>query len=168
MNRKQRAALANPNLEFGASTFLGQPVGPNQMLIVYEKESEYGKSKVLYDFNAMSPENILGLGFEGQTGIKMVVLPSTDILARCIAEAPDAFEGFFATCDGIEKVMNIGSLPNIPTAFFAECTSLELELPDNVASVGNDAFANIDNLIYHGSLPGAPWGATKWNGVPQN
>lgn len=203
MNRNQRAALANPNLEFGASTFLGIPVGPNQMLLKFadREEQQPYEQKILF----FCPNDTdIPSTFAGNPYLELVVLPSNIANMTIIP-------GTFSSSPKLETVVGLEDLEVIPDevfpachflkfsrlnattiggAAFAECTGLErVELPnvrdirgqafvgclnativlnDNVEAIGTDAFAGIDNLIYHGSLEDAPWGATKWNGVPQN
>ena len=203
MNRNQRAALANPNLEFGASTFLGQPVGPKQMLVVFadrEAQEPYEK-KILLNCPDGTP---VPPNFTANQNLTLLVLPSNinDMIQT---------SGAFASCPMLETVVGIEDLETITEAEFANCPLLKVSrlnatiigpsaftediglerveltnvegvendaffgainativLNDNVEYVNGGAFEGIDNLIYHGSLEGAPWGATKWNGVPQN
>lgn len=205
MNHNQRAALANPNLEFGASTFLGIPVGPKQMMLVWRDKTGEGIS---FPLKALlyCPD---GTAFpsdwtQGMSEIETVVLPS-NIATLSIPD--ETFNGD----NNLENIIGIEKLEKIPKKFCMECYRLKVsrldalvinesaffacydlervELPnvtdvrlgafeacdkativlnDNVTSVADRAFIGIGNLIYHGSLPGAPWGAQKWNGVPQS
>ena len=203
MNHNQRAALANPNLEFGASTFLGIPVGPKQALLVY-KGYDPGDGflfKELYEQPDGSDLMFTGIG---NNRLIEVVLPAN---MGTLKQKNAALE----SCGNLIAVHRLNDMEEIPYAFLSECISFDpkiitvkrlgerafygctgitkLELPyvevvgkwafwdatnativlnDNVQTVNEEAFLNIDNLIYHGSLPGAPWGAKKWNGVPQN
>ena len=201
MNRNQRAALANPNLEFGASTFLGIPVGPKQMLQVFQDndEQDYYEKKVLYNCNdggtmgpqgrsdlilIVLPSNIANfqisegflasrpvlktiVGIEDLTVIPVAFCPECTVLEFSRLNATIISESAFIACEGLKRV----ELPNAITVrseAFANCVNATIVLNDNVEDVHESSFNNVDNLIYHGSLPGAPWGATKWNGVPQN
>lgn len=205
MNRNQRAALANPNLEFGASTFLGIPVGPNQLLLVYQDKTEENNSFILKSLYVCPDGTEFPKGdTQGHSDIEMAVLPSNFETLQVTDEA-------FTACTGLKNIIGLENLEKIPINFCAECDHLEfsrlnatvineaafpacfgltrIELPnvtdiraqafescvnltvvlnDNVESVAESAFAGIADLIYHGSLPGAPWGAKKWNGVPQS
>lgn len=75
-------------------------------------------------------------------------------------------EEAFAACEALTRV----ELPNVEYIYsgaFAGCVNATIVLNDNVEGINDAAFDGIANLIYHGSLEGAPWGALKWNGVPQ-
>ena len=53
-------------------------------------------------------------------------------------------------------------------AFFG-CTGLDsVTIPNNVASIGNNAFYNVMMITYHGSASGAPWGALFMNGYVED
>ena len=55
-------------------------------------------------------------------------------------------------------------MTNISEYAFAYCTGINnLEVPDNVKTIGDHAFENIFNVIYHGSAAGSPWGARYIN-----
>ena len=201
MKTRQREALANPNLEFGASTFLGIPVGPNQMLSVYRDDpTVMAEKKRLYN----CPDGASFINQGGESELELVVLPSnfstlnvepyvfsgcrkmvTMIGIEDLATIPQGMcseceelvfsklnatmigEGAFYFCLALTRV-ELPNVSEVKTGVFANCPNLTVVLNDNVVNVGTSAFEGIDNLIYHGSLPGAPWGATKWNGVPQN
>lgn len=202
MNRNQRAALANPNLEFGASTFLGIPVGTNQMLLKFadREEQEPYEQKILF----FCPDGTqVPTNFMGNPYLMLVVLPSN-------IAGMEINPGTFSSCPMLETVVGLEDLavieeemfpacprlkfsrlnattiggaafgenialkrvelPNvieIGSQAFAACINATIVLNDDVESVGENAFNEIDNLIYHGSLEDAPWGAKKWNGVPQ-
>ncbi len=48
----------------------------------------------------------------------------------------------------------------------ANCTALtEITVSDGVTSIGQNAFLNIKNVIYHGNATGSPWGALMVNGT---
>ena len=47
---------------------------------------------------------------------------------------------------------------------FKGCSSIgELTVPDGVERIGDEAFAEVQHIYYHGSADGAPWGANGMN-----
>ena len=47
---------------------------------------------------------------------------------------------------------------------FKGCSSLvELTVPDGVESIGDEAFAEVQHVYYHGPANGEPWGANAMN-----
>ena len=82
---------------------------------------------------------------------------------------PDGVEdiGFYAFC-GCTKLASV-TLPNslkfVGWYAFSDCPALtSVTVPNSVESVDEYAFAGVCNIVYHGSLEGAPWGARSLNG----
>ena len=49
---------------------------------------------------------------------------------------------------------------------FGGCKNLtSVVIPNSVTSIGYRAFDDVRNIEYHGSADGAPWGATRLNGI---
>ena len=47
---------------------------------------------------------------------------------------------------------------------FKGCFSLaDLTVPDGVESIGDEAFADVQHVYYHGPANGEPWGANQMN-----
>lgn len=116
MNHNQRAALANPNLEFAASTFLGQPVGPNQMLFVLNKvENAIAPVKILFEAKGEAEYSRLDYG----DTILVVLPPDTSN----ITFSPESFVGY----NMLEKVIGIEDSTALSAGMFTECTSLVFE-----------------------------------------
>lgn len=73
--------------------------------------------------------------------------------------------GAFFGCTNLVSVKLPESLKSIGNYAFMNCTSLELEVPNNANIIGENAFYDVKNLIYKGELSEAPWGAKLLNGV---
>lgn len=76
----------------------------------------------------------------------------------------------FGYNDSLKSVELPDSLKKIGEDAFIECTSLVLTVPDGVAEIDNDAFFNVDEVIYDGRARPKPnndnWGAVKWTWNP--
>ena len=71
----------------------------------------------------------------------------------------------FYCCYALENVTIPTSVKEIWGYAFRECYSLtSVEVPNTVTAVGEDAFTFVPNVVYHGTLEGAPWGAYSLNG----
>ena len=71
----------------------------------------------------------------------------------------------FYCCYALENVTIPNSVKTIAGYAFRECYSLtSVDVPDGVTSVNEDAFTFVPNVVYHGTLDGAPWGAYSLNG----
>ena len=71
----------------------------------------------------------------------------------------------FYCCYALERVTIPNSVKEIWGYAFRECYSLTtVEVPNTVTWVGEDAFTFVPNVVYHGTLEGAPWGAYSLNG----
>jgi hypothetical protein len=71
----------------------------------------------------------------------------------------------FYCCYALENVTIPNSVKTIAGYAFRECYSLtSVDVPDGVTTVGEDAFTFVPNVVYHGTLDGAPWGAYSLNG----
>lgn len=70
--------------------------------------------------------------------------------------------GAFYNCVDIRSV----ALPDgivIETGAFMRCSNATVSVPASTISVTDHAFDDVKCVIYHGTLPGAPWGAKALN-----
>lgn len=114
--------------------------------------------------------------FAQQNHLKKVVLPSSvksiygEAFAECselndinLNAVEEIHEAAFVLCTSLAQV-HLDSVKIIGSSAFSECSNLTVYLNDNVEEVQDaNAFVGIAHLYYHGSLEGAPWGATAWN-----
>ena len=57
----------------------------------------------------------------------------------------------------------------IDSRALASCTGLiNVSIPNNVTSIGSQAFLYVNNVIYNGTATGSPWGAKAINGYLEN
>ena len=71
----------------------------------------------------------------------------------------------FAWCRGLTSIYIPSSVTSIGERAFCGCTGLtSVSIPNSVISIGKEAFYNVNNIVYSGSLEGAPWGAKSRNG----
>lgn len=70
----------------------------------------------------------------------------------------------FSYCPELTTVAIPNTVTKIDDWAFNDCYSLQVEVPNTVAEVVGNAFGNCLNVIYHGNLKGAPWGAKCLNG----
>ena len=71
----------------------------------------------------------------------------------------------FYCCYSLERVTIPTSVKEIWGYAFRNCDALTtVEVPNTVTSVAEDAFTFVPNVVYHGTLEGAPWGAYSLNG----
>ena len=65
----------------------------------------------------------------------------------------------------LDSIAIPASVTEIGSNAFSGCAGfVSIEIPDNVMKIENDAFYNVNNIIYHGDATGAPWGAKSMNG----
>ena len=81
-------------------------------------------------------------------------------------------QGAFEGCENLESVtipgLTVDGTYHGVTALgdraFKGCSSLvELTVPDGVESIGDEAFAEVQHVYYHGPANGEPWGANAMN-----
>lgn len=172
----------------GASQYLAtlkeaqEHLKDNQILMV-EKSGEYNPADgvmtdniVLFeyedDINSLKPNGLeishiaelylpskingIPQGFcVGAVNLEVVILPS-EWLYEIAAAA-------FGGCSTLKNIELPETLQVIGPEAFAGCKSLDLVIPDTVAEIGEDAFAEVPHITYHGSAEGAPWGAKSMN-----
>ena len=125
------------------------------------------------------PEGVVNLQQAQFTGnpVQTVLLPTTlteipmDMCAECgelknitIPEGVQIInENAFIACSLLEDVSLPSTLREIKDRAFAMCVSADITIPDTVAVIGEDAFADVPHITYHGSATGAPWGAQSMN-----
>ncbi len=74
-------------------------------------------------------------------------------------------KGLFKNCTNLKEVKIPDSVYKIGAEAFSGCTGIDnIEIPDYVIDIGKNAFLGVNNVIYHGSDPNAPWGAKALNG----
>ncbi len=72
--------------------------------------------------------------------------------------------GTFSRCRRLRSVEIPDGVTEIGQEAFYQCSSLDtLYLPDSVEKVGSFAFIGVPHIVYHGTAPGFPWGATVGN-----
>lgn len=71
--------------------------------------------------------------------------------------------GAFYMCKRLTKIVIPNSVERIEILAFSGCRNLDIIIPPNVSCIGPEAFENVSHITYHGSLPGAPWGARSMN-----
>ena len=81
-------------------------------------------------------------------------------------------QGAFEDCRNLESVTIPGQTVDgtyhgvtaLGDRAFKGCSSLaELTVPDGVESIGDESFADVQHVYYHGSANGEPWGANEMN-----
>ena len=99
------------------------------------------------------PENVVSIGsgvFYDNTVLEKITLNS-----RVEAIGNYAFSG----CSSLTKLELPSSVKKIGYAAFNGCTKLELSVNSGVEEIGQDAFLDVEQLVYDGKLTGSPWGA---------
>ena len=71
----------------------------------------------------------------------------------------------FSGCGSLTSISIPNSVISIGEYAFSGCISLtSITIPNSVTSIGEDAFRNVPNIVYSGTVTGAPWGARSLNG----
>lgn len=71
----------------------------------------------------------------------------------------------FKNCINLKEVKIPDSVCKIGEEAFSGCTGIDnIKIPDYVIEVGKNAFLGVNNVIYNGTDPNAPWGAKALNG----
>ena len=75
-----------------------------------------------------------------------------------------------AFCDHseVKAVIIPSTVGSIGRSAFRSTGIFELEVPDSVNAIGENAFHLIRNAVYHGAATGAPWGALTLNAYEQD
>ena len=72
----------------------------------------------------------------------------------------------FSYLDNLKSVTIPSSVADIRQYAFFQCRNIEnVIIPDSVIQIGNFAFYEVRRIVYHGTAPGAPWGAFHMNGI---
>lgn len=69
----------------------------------------------------------------------------------------------FYKCYSLESMVIPKSVTSISYNAFTDCSNLTIEVPATIKSIDDFTFAGVKRIIYHGTLPGAPWGAKYLN-----
>ena len=72
-------------------------------------------------------------------------------------------KGCFENDSLLDEVIGLEFFTTIQDYAFANCTSLDLTIPNTVTSIGTNAFLNVPHITYYGTATGAPWGALSMN-----
>jgi len=67
--------------------------------------------------------------------------------------------GAFMGCNGLKQVTINATSPVIKEEAFSGCTGLVSVTVPNAAQVSRTAFMYVNNVVYSGTSPDAPWGA---------
>ena len=71
----------------------------------------------------------------------------------------------FTNCGALTTLIIGENVVNIPEFAFCKCYWLPtITIPSTVATIGNNAFLGVKNIVYEGSAEGSPWGARMVNG----
>lgn len=122
---------------------------------------------------------IYGYAFYDCAGLKSIIIPNSVTILETAAFAgcrqltsvtlstglTSITMRLFYNCDSLTEVVIPSTVKYIETYAFCNCTSLNLNVPSTVTSIGQNAFLNVPNVNYTGSASGSPWGAKKINGV---
>lgn len=101
--------------------------------------------------------SISGHAFQSCTNMETIIIPSG---------ITQIGESAFIVCIGLTSVVLPSSLISIGTYAFSGCYNLfNVFIPDGVNSIGRHAFDDVQNIIYHGTASGSPWGAAMINVV---
>ena len=118
-----------------------------------------------------SVREIGNFAFE-ETGLKTLQLPNsltkigTNVFENChdlesvtLPSNMKEISGYlFFGCEKLKSVTLPNSLKKI-TSGFERCYSLQVTVPTTVIEVGYNSFEDCLNVVYHGKLKDAPWGA---------
>lgn len=99
--------------------------------------------------------SISGHAFQSCTNMESVFIPNG---------ITQIGEGAFIVCVGLMSVDLPSSLISIGNSTFSGCYNLSnVVIPDGVNSIGRYAFDAVQNITYHGTASGSPWGAVMMN-----
>ena len=74
-------------------------------------------------------------------------------------------KGLFKNCTNLKEVKIPDSVCKIGAEAFSGCTGIDnIKIPDYVVEIGKNAFLDVNNVIYNGTDPNAPWVAKALNG----
>ena len=88
--------------------------------------------------------------FQGYSYLQKVTIPNS---VKTIGKS------CFRDCRNLTKVTISAGVTRIGDSAFEGCTSLVIEIPSTVISIGRDAFKGVLQVYYGGSATGSPWGA---------
>lgn len=91
--------------------------------------------------------------FYSNNRVQKIILPSG---VECIESYA------FAGCGELSGINIPDSVKVIEYGAFSGCSLLSVEVPETVETVGVDAFLNVEQIKYNGSLAEAPWGAQSY------
>ena len=67
----------------------------------------------------------------------------------------------FGDCSSLTSVTIPEGVKSLGDGAFSGCSALnQLTVPNTVTTIGVIAFSGVQKVIYNGSAPGSPWGAT--------
>ena len=128
------------------------------------------------------PNSVISIGssaFERCTSLTSITIPNsvTSIGARAfqfctsltsvtIGNSVTSISNYaFHYCTSLTSVTIGNSVTRIGNYAFEYCSSLtSVTIPNSVTSIGSNAFYRVNNIEYHGSASGSPWGAKSVNG----
>ena len=121
-----------------------------------ETVTEIGK-QAFYNCSSLStiviPEGVTSIEegtFRDCSSLNEVIIPET---------VTEIGKQAFYNCSSLPELTIPSGITNIPIDTFNGCSSLEITLPDNITSVGNNAFSRVKNLTYNCNNYDGPWGA---------
>lgn len=128
--------------------------------------------------NVIIPDSVTVIeqqAFAGCTALKSAEVPSSvkstnglmfancTSLEKATVAIPTIDYRMFRGCTSLKEVILSNDVTSIGAEAFYDCASLDIEIPDSVTSIANNAFTNVPHITYSGTATGSPWGAKSIN-----
>ena len=108
------------------------------------------------------PENVTFIGAKAFNNCTHLHRVEWNAKAATLGESSDAFPDYNSIIAEFVIGENVESIPAKLCSGISSMVSIKV--PDNIISVGEEAFGGVPNVEYQGALTDAPWGAYSLNG----